>query len=323
MKVISVSRRTDIPAFYTEWLINRITAGWCHWINPYAGQVYRVSLKPEDCIALVFWTRNPKPLLKRLPDLKQRGYSYYFHYSLTEYPEAIERHNPPYQTALDSFKHASDIVSPEFIQWRYDPIVMTSITPAEYHIENFAKIAGALKGYTQRCYLSFMQTYGKSLRNMNAAANAYHFTTMEPKLDEKLMLLEKLRDIAIANSITLYACCSSDIVGNGILKASCLDRDIIERLRPDLKLRLKKSPTRHDCGCIEGIDIGAYDLCLFGCSYCYATNSHNAALMRRREHDPNDSVIWRPESLKDIDLTTRETSSKKISSDNTLQMPLF
>ena len=94
MTVISASRRTDIPAFYAEWFLNRVRAGFCHWSNPFSGQIYRAALAPDDVTAFVFWTRNPRPLMRHLPELDARGYRYYFHVTLTGYGRPLETHNP-------------------------------------------------------------------------------------------------------------------------------------------------------------------------------------------------------------------------------------
>ncbi len=122
MKIISASRRTDIPAFHARWLLNRLDAGFCHYLNPFSGQVYRVSLRPEDCLALVFWSRNPSPLLPHVANLWERGYRFYFQFTLNGYPQAIETHNPPLKAAIATFQKLSQCLSPEWVQWRYDPI---------------------------------------------------------------------------------------------------------------------------------------------------------------------------------------------------------
>src|SRR3569833_1033961 len=155
MRIVSISRRTDIPAFYSRWLLNRIHAGFCHWINPFGGQVYRVSLRPEDCLALVFWTRNPLPLLPHLTDHEKQGFHSYFHFTINGYPESIESHNQPVGKADEVFRRVSDLVGPSRIHWRYDPLLLSEATPPAYHREQFARLIQQLSGYTQRCYFSF------------------------------------------------------------------------------------------------------------------------------------------------------------------------
>lgn len=291
MKLVSVSRRTDIPAFYAKWFLNRIEAGFCEWVNPFGGQVYRVSLRPEDCLGLVFWTRYPAPLLPHLDELKARGFAFYFHFTINGYGPRLETHNPDPVKALDVFRSLSDRISPALTLWRYDPILFSDQTPAEYHIGQFASLARALRGATERCYFSFVDAYGKTRRNLRA----HNIPYSEPGGKEKLALVRRMRDIAAGEGITLYSCCEDAMVGEGVEKAHCVELELLRRMRPDLTQRLKAAPTRAECGCVESVDIGAYDTCRFGCVYCYATNSREAAERRAHSHDPAGSALWRPE----------------------------
>lgn len=311
MKIISASRRTDIPAFYSQWLLNRIRAGFCHWINPFSRQVYRVSLQPEDCLAIVFWTRNPKPLLPHVDFLRNEGYYFYFHFTIIGYPKSIESNNPSLNVSIKNFQQVSEQVSPERVQWRYDPIVLSDITPPSYHIERFDFLSRQLAGYTKRCYFSFVDFYGKTERNLGLVSQKYGVKFQRPSLEEQRRLVEQLRDIAAPRGITLYSCCEDALIGAGVEKAHCLDMDLIRMLRSDAEFHLKAAPTRQDCGCVESVDIGAYESCIFGCVYCYATNSRNTALMHMRDHDPNDTVLWRPSTLRGVDLAAQEWKPKQ------------
>lgn len=311
-KIISASRRTDIPAFYSKWLINRIQEGFCHWINPFGGQVYRVSLEPSDIIMIVFWTRNPKPLMPYLDHLRERGFFYYFHFTINGYPRSIESHCPTIDNAIKSFCQLSEKNLPqELVHWRYDPILLSEITSPAYHLEQFERIAKQLKGYTRRCYFSFADFYGKTARNLKRVEREHQIHFEDPDLDEQRALVEKLCDIADGYGMTLYSCCNDQLIDNRVKKAHCIDLDTVSRLRPNLSLSLKKAPTRQDCGCIEATDIGAYDTCTFGCIYCYATNSRSAAIKRMETHEPSDTALWRPQTLIGVDLSTREYRPKK------------
>ncbi len=154
-KLISASRRTDIAAFYGRWLLRRLEAGFCEWIHPFGGRLNRVSLKSEDTLAIVFWTRNPAPLLPVLPEIEAAGHSFCFHFTLTGYPEELESHNPPLGASLRNFRRLSGLVGPEAVIWRYDPIVISTITPPAFHLRNFASIARELRGAARRVYFSF------------------------------------------------------------------------------------------------------------------------------------------------------------------------
>lgn len=310
MYVLSVSRRTDIPAFYTRWFMNRIQAGFCHWLNPYGGQVYRVSLRPEDCLAIAFWTRNPKPLLPHLRFLRQEGYHFYMHFTINGYPPEIEENNVPLDRAIEVFRRAADEVGPEFLFWRYDPLLLSERTPPDYHVKQFDHISRELEGYTHRCYFSFVDFYGKTRRNLDRVSRQHGLVFEEPEQEERRLMAQAIQEMAARRAITLYSCCDDSIVGEGIQKAHCIDLDVIHRLRPELRAHLPASPTREDCGCVKTTDIGSYDTCTFGCTYCYATYTRKAAVKRMGEHDPTDSILWRPASLHGVDLTERELLPK-------------
>ena len=311
-RVVSVSRRTDIPAFYTEWFMNRVRDGFCHWMNPFGGQVYRVSLRPEDCLALVFWTRNARPIMRHLDALSAGGHRFYFQYTINGYPREIDTHAPPARAAVTALGRLAEMVSPELVMWRYDPVVFSSITPSEYHVRTFESLSAELEGATRRCYLSFIDPYGKTQRNLTRVDREFHLGLRRPDVTEQRELLAQLAPIADARGMTLHACCDDPVPDLGVQKAHCIDSDVIRHLRPDAFRKLKAAPSRKGCGCVEAVDIGAYDTCTFGCIYCYATNSRKAALARRSRHDPMDTILWRPETMRDVDLTTLEQRPKQV-----------
>ncbi len=311
MRIVSASRRTDIPAFYSEWFMRRVRAGFCHWINPFGGHVYRVSLLPADVLAMVFWTRSPQPLLRYLPELRDAGHHFYFHITVNGYPQSLESNNPSLEGSVKGFERLSEFLPPDLAHWRYDPIVISDITPLDYHLRRFDEISRRLEGLTRRCYFSFVDMYGKTERNLRNVALEHGIAFESPDVTTQRHLVHQLRDIAASRGITLYACCESQLVGEGVAESHCIDLDTIRELRSDADIHLKAAPTRADCGCVETSDIGAYDTCIFGCAYCYATNSRKASLARMHSHDPSDTVLWRPASLAGVDLTTREFVSKK------------
>jgi hypothetical protein len=285
VKLVSASRRTDIPAFYSAWFLNRVRAGYCEWINPFGGQIQRVSLAPEDCAGIVFWTRYPAPILAGLTELRARGHRFYFHVTINGYGKPLEARNPALEKALRAFRALAEAISPRLALWRYDPILLSEATGPEYHVENFSRLARALAGYTERCYFSFADFYGKTRRNLARAG----VECAEPELETKAALVSNLKSIAAAHGIALYCCCEDALLATGVRKAHCVDLELFGG-GPALAPR----PTRAECGCLESVDIGAYDTCGFDCLYCYATNSWAAARERARRHDPNDPALWRP-----------------------------
>lgn len=300
MHVISASRRTDIPAFYTEWLMNRVRAGFCHWLNPFSSQVYRVSLDPQDVIAVVLWTRNPAPLLPHLPDLAARGLRCCAHVTLTGYGPPLETHNPAPEAVLRAFERLAARIGPDYALWRYDPIVISSLTPPAYHLERFASLAARLDGVTRRCTVSFVTPYGKVERNLRKLTQQ-HGIRFDPPEDRRALLAGMVQ-AAAGHGIRLYSCCEDDYrLVPGMERGRCVDPDLLARLTGDATLSLAPRPTRPLCGCVESVDIGAYDTCVFGCAYCYATHSRAAALRRTASHDPADSLLMRPAHWKGIE----------------------
>ena len=280
--------------------MNRIRAGFCHTTNPFSNRVFRVSLLPEDCTAIVFWTRNPAPLLKHLDDLN--GYKYYFLYSLLGYGRPLESHNPSMEATITTFQRVSERAT---VVWRYDPIVISSITPPEFHLERFAYLARRLAGYTQRCTYSFISMYGKTGRNLGriTADTGVKFSSLDQ--GQRHDLLTGLARIAQANGMEMYSCCELDYLQiGGIQQGHCVDLNLLRTITGSETLSIQAQPTREHCGCVASADIGSYDTCLFGCAYCYATNSREAALRRHAAHDPSDTILSRPSQWAGIDLDT-------------------
>jgi hypothetical protein len=297
-RIISASRRSDIPAFYSRWFRRRLEEGYCEWIHPFTAKVQRVSLRPEDCIAIVFWTRNPAPLLPALPDLLASGHVPCFHFTLTGYPKALESHNPELEASLQRLRALAERLGPDAVVWRYDPIVLSSCTPAAFHLERFASIAQELVGATRRVFVSFVDLYGKTRQSFEQVSREHGVSFRDPDAGERKDLVLRLRDIAARQGMTLHTCCEDELVGAGVVKGRCVDLGWLRCLRPDLQERPPRRPTRKECGCTESVDIGAYDSCAFGCCYCYATRSREAALARLRDHDPADTLVWRPRRMR-------------------------
>lgn len=300
MNVISASRRTDIPAFYWRWFMRRLDAGYCEVANPFnASQVRRVSLKPEDVAAFVFWTRDATQLLKDTGRLHGLGYRFYVHYTLTGYPRELERHSPTAGRAVRTLRSLSDAVGPERVIWRYDPIIPGSAMSPEYHLENFTELAEQLCGAVRDVYISFCEPYAKTKRRLAVVAEKTSWSfELEKNIAAQAELATRLAEVATAHGMQLYSCSQPDLAAPGLKTGRCVDPGRIRTLRPELGLTLKAAPTRPGCGCAESIDIGAYDTCAFGCEYCYATSSSDLPGRRLKEHDPADSFLQRPREQK-------------------------
>jgi hypothetical protein len=289
MPVISASRRTDIPAFYTPWLLARLRAGLCHVDSPYGGGVRRVDLRPEAVRALVLWTRNPAPLLPHLDALA--AYPSYAMVTITGYPRALEPAAPTEADAVAAFRRLAEAWGPSRVHWRYDPVLLSAETPAAVHRANVARLAAALAGHTARCIVSFTDFYAKTRRNLAGVAYT------DPDADARSALAAELAEIAAGHGIAMHACCEAGLPLPG---AHCVDASLIAALSPGAALAT--APSRAGCGCAASVDIGAYDTCAHGCRYCYATSAPAAALRRRAEHDPADTILWRSPRLRGVAL---------------------
>lgn len=293
--IISASRRTDIPAFYAQWFINRIRAGHCTVPNPFnRKQISHISLCPEDVTTIVFWTRNPQPLIPYLKELDQLGYRYYFQYTVMNNPRLIDTMTPSLSSSLGIFKKLSDLIGPEKIIWRYDPIVISNITGIEFHTDTYKNIAEALRNYTQRSVISLLDIYPKLKKRLKALKdNGVEIVDYNKKFDKRFdELLFTLADVAEQNKMEIVSCAEDpDLTKYNIQPGKCIDDDYIKRVF-GIDVSYKKDPfQREACGCVVSRDIGVYDTCLSGCQYCYATTSFEKAKVLHENHNPDSTSI--------------------------------
>ncbi len=290
--IISASRRTDIPAFYTKWFMNRVRAGFCTVPNPFnPNQVSDISIAPENVDLFVFWTRNPKPLIPHLKELDERRYHYYFLYTLMDNPLILDPKSPSCETSLQTFRELSDKIGPEKVFWRYDPIVLSNITDIEFHKQRFEFIADRLRGYTFRCIISFVDIYRKTEARLKRL-NYEGFFLSEWNYSNEHDLLISLVRIAFNNGIEIRSCASKiDSTGFGIPAGKCIDDIYIaEVFGKNLDLK-KDSSQRKNCNCVSSKDIGMYNSCIYGCRYCYATTSFEKAKINYKNHDPDSRSL--------------------------------
>jgi DNA repair photolyase len=276
-KIISVSRRTDIPAFHGEWFSAKMNDGFADYKNPFSGKIHRVSLLKEDVSSFVFWSKNFIPFVPVLKELKEKGFNFYFNYTINNYPKIFEPNLPELELLISNLKFLSDSYSPDTINWRYDPIIISDLTDFQYHFNNFRSLAENLKGYVKRCFISFVCLYKKVTRNFEKLEKANNVKITEPENPLKIELANRLSEIALNNGIKVYSCCSDYLVQKSVNKGSCIDGSLVSDLfyqdkNPDFNIKIK--PTRDGCGCYESTDIGEYDTCSHNCIYCYANKSN-------------------------------------------------
>jgi len=272
--IISASRRTDIPAFYTSWFMERIREGFVIVKNPFnPTQRKRVSLLPQDVDVIVFWTRNAAPLFPYLDELDQAGYRYVFLYTITGYGPPLETHCPALERVLETFQDLSRRIGSRRIIWRFDPIVYLDGQGEELLISRFDQIARSLSGYTERVIISFLDFYRKVTRRLQMLADTTGLKVID--VSENPLITRRigcaLAGLAEKNHMSITSCAEkADLSGSGILAGSCIDAPWLNDVF-GLSLSPAKDETqRSRCRCAPSQDIGRYNTCGHGCVYCYA-----------------------------------------------------
>lgn len=284
--ILSVSRRTDIPSFYSEWFFERLKEGYLYTCNPMnPKQISRLELTPETVDCIVFWTKNPEPMLDRLSELTP--YPYYFQFTLTSYGRDIEANLPhKKEVMIPVFQRLSEGIGSKRVIWRYDPILFTKRYTPEYHIKAFRQMAEALRGYTEKCVISFVDTYAKNKKNMQALG-VYEL----PKEELEAFAME-LCHIAKENSMVMASCAEQIDLGHcGIEHNACIDKTLIEEIIGCKLKGVRDKNQRGECGCMESVDIGTYHTCGNGCVYCYANHSEAQLKDNLRKYDVHSPLL--------------------------------
>ncbi|SES94765.1 DUF1848 domain-containing protein [Paenibacillus sp. NFR01] len=295
--LISASRRTDIPAFFGEWFMGRIRDGYFDRINPFnSHQVKRISLLPDDVDAIVFWTKNPKPFLKHLDELDSRGYRYYFQFTLNDYPPEFEPNLPNISARIDTFKKLSERIGPEKVIWRYDPIIVSSVTPVRYHIETITAMTAELSGYSSRMMISFLDFYGKIQGRLKELETKHQISFTDIAAPEHAgqleQLLEPLVQVAHMNGFEVLSCAEKlDLEPYDIGHGACIDGQLLNELFLLEKGYGKDKHQRPECLCTEAADMGVYNTCKFICTYCYAVGSEKRVRETLDKHDPSGASL--------------------------------
>lgn len=299
--ILSVSRRTDIPAFYSDWFFNRLKAGFVCVRNPmYPEKVSKISLDKEVIDCIVFWTKNAKPMLDRLDELD--GYNYYFQYTLNPYGTDVEPIiGKDKNTHIKTLIQLSEKIGPDKVIWRYDPIFTNQKYTKDYHIKVFKEMAEALRGYTSHVVISFLDLYGQTKRNM-------------PDIDEFNEsecrdLVKQMVQIAQDNGMVIESCAEKiDLSEEGVMHGHCIDKNLIEEIIGYRLTGGKDKGQRQECGCMESIDIGVYNTCKNGCKYCYAVYGTKDTIENTKLYNPESPILCGIEMPTDI-ITERSMRS--------------
>lgn len=297
MAIISASRRTDIPAFFAEWFMTRVREGYFYRINPFnSNQVSGFSLVPEDVDAIVFWTKNPGPILTHLRELDERRLRYYFQFTLNPYGELFEPRVPPLAQRIATFRELSERLGPRRVIWRYDPVILSNYTPVAWHLEQMAALAEALSGATDRLVISFLDFYGKVNRRLADLERSQGLKLSDIAADlhrgDLYTLATGFQKCASAHGMQIYSCSEdADLAEIGIRKGSCIDGDLIWELFGGGKEYRKDKHQRGACGCVASVDMGIYNTCRFQCAYCYANMSSKLIDSNLGKHNPTGPAL--------------------------------
>ena len=327
--IISASRSTDIPAFYAKWFFNRLTKGYCAWYNPFNQQKMYISF--ERCRVIVFWTKNPAPIIPYLPELDKRGIHYYFQVTLNDYvKEGFEPNVPSVDERVETFKTLSNLIGKEKVIWRFDPLIITpNISPREL-LKRIWNIGNKLKGLTDKLVFSFVDVKAYRKVQNNLVKETMLFTkedveNAEANYAQRIEIVEGLKKIretwrGEGWNIEMATCAEDiDLEAYGIEHNRCIDGELMKRIFADDKelvyylhtlkwpekdmfgeippipnktKNMKDSGQRKICGCMVSKDIGMYNTCRHFCVYCYANTCKELVLKNKDKHnDESESII--------------------------------
>ena len=313
--IISASRRTDIPTFYSKWFEQRVKEGFLYVRNPMNPHlVSRIGLDPSVIDCIVFWTKNPIPMLDRLEAFS--AYPFYFQFTLTGYGKDVEAHLPNKKERLiPAFVQLSDALGPERVIWRYDPIAFTEKYTPDYHLHAISEIAALLEGKTEKCVISFVDRYRKNAK----AIDELGVYSIEG--DALLEFAGKVAQTASEHGMKVATCAEAiDLAAVGIEHNCCIDPELVSRVAGKRIKVGKDKAQRLECGCVSSIDIGCYNTCGNGCRYCYANFSQPMVEANMAVYDWRSPMLC--DSLREGDVV-KERKMKSLFEEGFTQLPLF
>ncbi len=291
--ILSVSRRTDIPAFFSKWFFNRIEEGKVYVRNPMNfHNISEIDISPSYIDCIVFWTKNPsKEFIDNLNKLDKLNIPYYFQFSITSYNKQIENNVPEKKEIVSKFIELSKKIGKERIIWRYDPILFNETYTLDYHMKYFSILMDHLNKYTEKCIFSFIDIYPKIKKNLAL------YNISNPDILEINVLTKFMAECAKEHGICLETCCENiNLESLGIKKGHCIDNELINKLTNKRFLIQKDKNQRLECGCVESIDIGTYNTCNHNCIYCYA-NWNNPSIFK---YNPDSLLLCSDITEEDI-----------------------
>lgn len=266
-------------------------------------QISKIPITPDVVDCIVFWSKNPLPMLEHLQEINQ--YKFYFQFSLNGYGRDIERNVPDFEHRIETFQKLSSLIGRDGVVWRYDPIFINEHFNIKWHTSCFNHIAEKLRDYTDQCVISFVDMYPRIKPNVKG------LNVNVPQKTDIEHIASSFSRIAQSNGIILSSCSEDiDLSHYGIDHASCIDKKRIEKIL-GRRIAIQKDKTQRSiCGCVSSIDIGAYNTCQHGCAYCYA--NHSPAMVQRNGalHNPDSPLLFGEVSESDR-ICERKVSSLK------------
>ena len=288
--ILNISGRTDIVAFYSDWLINRLDEGFIDVRNPFNPKmVSRIMI--DDVDLLFFCTKNPIPILDKLKDIKKK---IYFHVTLTSYKKDIEPNLPPKKDIIEAIKKLSKIIGKENLVIRYDPVFINDVYTLDYHVNAFDKLCELLDGYVEKVLISFIDNY-KNVRNNYKILNYKQFTEHDYEV-----IGRSFSQSAKKHNMVVHTCAEvRNLTEYGFIKDECLSKELAFKLtgKTYKKWKARKNVP---CECVEMVDIGVYNSCKHFCKYCYANYDEKQVNDNYTKHNPKSSLLIG--KLKDDDI---------------------
>lgn len=301
--IICASRRTDIPAFHSEWLMNRLREGYVLVRNPVQRNlVYRVDLRRSNVDCLVFVTKDPRPMVPKLKEIGSMGHMYVFQVTMTPYGRALEPGAPFKADVNDSCMEISDRIGRDRMVWRYDPVIISDGMGLDYHRRKFEMMCREASSWTDRCIFSFIDTYGK-LRDLQESGIIRAVTRSEAEAFARMAA-----KVAEDHGMILSYCCPKfDLSHLGVSGRGCIDREMMRSL--NIPYEAQSTPLREGCRCVRSVDIGEYDTCAHECLYCYA-NGRSRENRSAKLYDPTSEMLWSRLTPRDriVELSSRDVS---------------
>lgn len=301
--ILSASRRTDIPAFHSEWMMNRLRDGRLMVRNPgFRSMVYDVDVSPGNVDAVIFLTKNPSPMTGMIDEILSMGHRPFFQVTITGNGRGIEPNVPDLRKTTDAFRRISGKIGPDRMIWRYDPVLLSAGIGAEEHAERFSEICSLLEGHTGRCVFGFLEPHAKLSAKIASGA------LREASGEEMRAVAEALLPIAESAGMELTSCCTGTALeGTGVKDVGCIDEDTMRR--SGIPFTRYSVPQREGCTCVKTFDVGTYGTCFHDCIYCYA----NPASPGRRTSDPDSLMLG--DSLREGDEIIKVGKRQRLLSD--------